>query len=385
MKLWRKAAGAIKDRNSIWLASLSRRTPYRHPDLEAAIIRATSHDGAKIDYTNARRVFEWIRTSPVYLKPLAWGLSSRMEKTRSWVVALKGLMLIHGVFCCQIPSVQRIGRLPFDLSGFKDGHSSPSKTWGYDAFVRSYYAYLDQKSAFISSEAKNLKKALKPTLLDELIKLQRWQSMLDMLLQVRPLDENMKVGLVLEAMNNLIVEVFDVYSRICNGIAQALLKIYASPAKSEASMALRVVQKAATQVEDLSQYLEVCREMGVLNASQCPKLENIPKEDVKELEQIINGSANNNNNTNGKRENCEHFEEEKIHEEIIMSGIRKKGSNNKRVLKTVITDKWEIFDGDCSSRTTLQDQHHFPNCYSSHLSVVSLPNHKQDLPDLITF
>lgn len=102
-------------------------------------------------------------------------------------------MLIHGVFCCQIPSVQRIGRLPFDLSGFKDGHSSPSKTWGYDAFVRSYYAYLDQKSAFISSEAKNLKKALKPTLLDELIKLQRWQSMLDMLLQVRPLDENMKV------------------------------------------------------------------------------------------------------------------------------------------------------------------------------------------------
>lgn len=194
-----------------------------------------------------------------------------------------------------------------------------------------------------------------------------------------------QVGLVLEAMNNLIVEVFDVYSRICNGIAQALLKIYASPAKSEASMALRVVQKAATQVEDLSQYLEVCREMGVLNASQCPKLENIPKEDVKELEQIINGSANNNNNTNGKRENCEHFEEEKIHEEIIMSGIRKKGSNNKRVLKTVITDKWEIFDGDCSSRTTLQDQHHFPNCYSSHLSVVSLPNHKQDLPDLITF
>lgn len=193
MKLWRKAAGAIKDRNSILLASLSRRTPYRHPDLEAAIIRATSHDGAKIDNTNARRVFEWIRTSPIYLKPLAWGLSTRMEKTRSWVVALKGLILIHGVFCCQIPSVQRIGRLPFDLSSFKDGHSSPSKTWGYDAFVRSYYAYLDQKSSFICSEAKNFKKGLKLSLLEELIKIQSWQSMLDMLLQVRPLDDNMKV------------------------------------------------------------------------------------------------------------------------------------------------------------------------------------------------
>ena len=196
MKLWQKAVGAIKDRNSIWLATLSRRTPYRHPDLEAAIIRATSHDGAKIDYNNARRVFEWIRTSPIYMKPLAWGLSARMEKTRSWVVALKGLMLIHGVFCCQIPSVQLIRRLPFDLSGFKDCHSSPSKTWGYDAFVRSYYAYLDQKSAFISSEAKKLKKGLKPPLLEELIKLQNWQSMLDTLLQVRPLDDNMKVYLL---------------------------------------------------------------------------------------------------------------------------------------------------------------------------------------------
>lgn len=312
-----------------------------------------------------------------------------MEKTRSWVVALKGLILIHGVFCCQIPSVQRIGRLPFDLSSFKDGHSSPSKTWGYDAFVRSYYAYLDQKSSFICSEAKNFKKGLKLSLLEELIKIQSWQSMLDMLLQVRPLDDNMKVGLVLEAMNNLIVEVFDVYSRICNGIAQALLKIYATPAKTEASMALRVVQKAATQVEDLSQYLEVCREMGVLNASECPKLEKISEEDIKELEQIINGSVNNNN---GKRKNSEVIEEEKMGVFVMRENnnnnnngeeIRKKGSN-KRVLKTVITDKWEIFDGDCSSRTTFQD-HNFPTCSSSHLSVVSLPNYKQELPDLITF
>lgn len=147
--------------------------------------------------------------------------------------------------------------------------------------------------------------------------------------------------------------------------------------------------KAATQVEDLSQYLEVCREMGVLNASECPKLEKISEEDIKELEQIINGSVNNNN---GKRKNSEVIEEEKMGVFVMRENnnnnnngeeIRKKGSN-KRVLKTVITDKWEIFDGDCSSRTTFQD-HNFPTCSSSHLSVVSLPNYKQELPDLITF
>ncbi|XP_022990607.1 putative clathrin assembly protein At1g25240 [Cucurbita maxima] len=365
MKLWRRTAGAIKDRSSIWLATLSPRTPYRHPDLEAAIIRATSHDGAKIDYTNARRVFQWIRTSPVYLKPLALGLSSRMEKTRSWVVALKGLMLIHGVFCCQIPSVQRMGRLPFDLSAFEDAHSNSSKTWGYNAFVRSYYAYLDQKSSLISSEAKNVKKELKPLLLDELIKIQTWQSMLDMLLQVRPLDEDMKGGLVLEAMNNLIFEIFDVYSQICNGIAQVLLDIYETPGKPEASLALQVVKKAATHVEDLTQYFEICREMGVLNASQSLKLEKIPEEDIKDLEKIINGSVNFHGKDNGGE---------------MRSELR---NGSKRGLKTVITDKWERFDADCCSSTTLQTP--FASCSSSHLSLVSKPVHKQDLPDLITF
>lgn len=205
-------------------------------------------------------------------------------------------------------------------------------------------------------------------------------------------------GLVLEAMNNLVIEVFDVYSRICNGIAQVLLKIYESPAKTEASLALRVVQKAAAQVEDLCEYLEICREMGVLNASQCPKLEKIPEEDIKELEQIINGKSNNgkrkiNNNNNNSRDDDDDeqkvekeekmgmiflMREREINEGKIMSEVIKKGS--KRVLKTVITDKWEIFDNGSSQ------QHPFETSSSSHFTLVSSqPNYKQDLPDLITF
>ena len=207
-------------------------------------------------------------------------------------------------------------------------------------------------------------------------------------------------------MNNLVVEVFDVYSRICNGIAQILLKIYVSPTKAEASMALRVVQKAANQVEDLCQYFEVCKEMGVLKASECPKLEKIPEDDIKELELIINGSVNNDEKT----KHCEVLEEEKMGNDNMiregddhdhdhddddnnknnnnnnngeeMNGIRRNGSN-KRVLKTVITEKWEIFDGDCSSRTALAGP--LPSCSSSHLSIISIPNYKSELPDLITF
>jgi hypothetical protein len=83
MKLWRRASGALKDQNSLLAISLSRQTWYRNSDLEAAIIKATSHDESYVDYRNAQRVFTWIRTSPVSLKPLIWALTTRMEKTRS--------------------------------------------------------------------------------------------------------------------------------------------------------------------------------------------------------------------------------------------------------------------------------------------------------------
>jgi hypothetical protein len=107
MKLWRRAAGALKDQNSILAVSLSGQTRYRNSDLEAAIVNATSHDESYVDYRSAQRVFAWIRASPVSLKPLIWALASR-----SWVVAIKGLMLMHGVFCCKTAAVRRIGRLP---------------------------------------------------------------------------------------------------------------------------------------------------------------------------------------------------------------------------------------------------------------------------------
>lgn len=184
MKLWKRAVGILKDKNSIHLAGLSRRTPYRNPHLEAIVIKATSHDDSSVDYKNFQRVYQWARTSPLYMKPLIWSLSTRMEKTRSWIVALKGLMLIHGVFCCKIPAIQRIGRLPFDLSSFTDGHSS--RAWGFNAFVRAYFAYLDKRSTFVSSEVLKPLPSTEAPLSEELRRLVTWQSLFDLLLQVTP-------------------------------------------------------------------------------------------------------------------------------------------------------------------------------------------------------
>jgi len=392
MRVWERATGAIKDKNSIWVAKFSRKSAFHNPELEAVVIKATSHDDQRIDSKNVQRVFQWLRTSPLYLKPLVWSLSMRMQKTRSWVVALKGLMLIHGVFCCDIPVVQRMGRLPFDLSNFADGHLSSAKAWSFNEFVRAYFAYLDQRSSFVSSEVKRAKKnnnnkEMEETLMEELECLQKLQGLIDMLLQIRPRNENMNVGLVLEAMDCVIVEIFGVYSKFCNKIAKVLLRIYEMGGRMEASIGLKVLQKASIQREELSLFFEFCKDIGVLNASQCPKIDRISREDIQDLERIISGASSK------KGDLVANDEDNAIvlrdYSAIAPVSHYKESENG---LMTVITDQWEVFDDDVMVGakgmhivSAEKDIWNTTNPFEeSYIMVPYVPPHNQPLPDLIS-
>ncbi|KAF3623649.1 putative CASP-like protein-like [Capsicum annuum] len=152
MRLWRKVSGLLKDQNSVWIDSLLRRTTLWNPDIEAAVIKATSHDEFSMNMKNVDRIFRWLRLSSTNLKPLIWAISIRTEKMRSWVVAIKVVILMHGLYSTRLPCIQRIGRLTFDLSNFKDGHSRNYKMQGINVFIRSYFAFLDQKSYFLFME-----------------------------------------------------------------------------------------------------------------------------------------------------------------------------------------------------------------------------------------
>ncbi|KAK8491580.1 hypothetical protein V6N13_110204 [Hibiscus sabdariffa] len=333
MGLWNRVSGAIKDKNSVVLANLSGKSSFRNPVLETAIINATSHDDCRFDKRNAQTVFSWIRSSPISLLPLDWALSRRMEKTRSWVVAIKGLMLMHGAFNCKEPAVQNMGRLPFDLSTFSDEHLGPSQAWGFNAFIREYYAFLDQR-ALISSENDNRKTDISSFMSQQLSKVRKWQSLLDTLLQVKPRAENMKVGLILEAMDCIIVEIYDVYSRVRTEISKVLLNLQ-SIKKTEAAMALKILRKATVQSEELASFYEFCKGFGVLNAGEIPAATQIPEEKVEELQRIINGVSD----TKMICKDEEDFSEEMEGKSAIVEYKEVKGN-----LKTVITDKWVGFD-----------------------------------------
>lgn len=366
MKLWKRAAAAIKDRKSLLAVGLSRRSLYRNADLEAAIIHATSHDDSSVDYSNAHRVYEWIRASPLNLKTLVHALSSRVNHTRCWIVALKSLMLLHGVLCCKVPSVVgEIRRLPFDLSDFSDGHSCLSKTWGFNIFVRSYFAFLHHYSSFLSDQIyrhhrgnrRSLEKV--DSVIQELDRIQKLQSLLDMLLQIRPIADNMKKTLILEAMDCIVVESINIYGRICSGI----IKILPIAGKTEAATTLKIIHKATSQGEDLAIYFDFCKGFGVSNARDTPQFVSIPKKEVEAIEKMIEAKP--------KKE--EQVEEKKA----ILVLERPK-------LQTIITDKWEIFEDDYYFNEMTMKEYQYQN--PRPLIVTNQPIYiEYPMPDLITF
>ncbi|KAL6560957.1 hypothetical protein OROHE_006134 [Orobanche hederae] len=154
------------------------------------------------------------------------------------------------------------------------------------------------------------------------------------------------VRLVLHVMDGIIIEIYDLCSRICRGIAVVLMNIY-SGGKTEAAMALKVVKKATQQGEDLTFYFEFCQEIRVVNATEFPVMDRIPDEGIQELEQIVKSFEE-------KRsvDVVEKYEEKAI---VVREPEMKKNMNGGSAyierdgLRTIITDNWERFDEDMVS------------------------------------
>ncbi|XP_010554342.1 PREDICTED: putative clathrin assembly protein At1g14686 [Tarenaya hassleriana] len=278
MKLWRRTAGALKDGNSLIAAE---------DCLTIAVVKATSHDELSMDSGNAEFIYRYVRTSPSSLRPLAGIISSRAGRTRSWAVALKGLMLIHGFFLRKVPAAESIGRLPFDLSGFGVTRSLLSRSCGFNLFVRAYFVFLDQRSILFHDV--NLLDE-ESSVMIQLTIIRKMQNLVDSLMRIKPIAENMSTPLINEAMDNVIIEILEIYGRICVGIAEALPKVHSKTGKPEAKMALKIVTKSIKQGEDLCRYFEFCKDFGIPNTHEIPDFVRIPEADVMVLEKLVHGA-----------------------------------------------------------------------------------------------
>lgn len=381
---WRRAAAAVKDRRSLYLTRVAALRPaaaasgfaaaVRSPGLEAAVIRATSHDERSVDYVSAARVFALARASPPSLQPLMWALARRAERTRCWAVALKALMLAHGLLLRSdlAPRAARLGRVPFDLADFHDRSSPASRSSGLSAFVRAYFRFLDTRSLFTAQELDDVGAGAGDDEDARLDRVTKQQHLLDLLMQIRPYGDGMEQGLILEAMDCVVIEIFEVYSQVCTGIARFLVAVLGSapttprrrPGETMAearqrrgAQGMRVLRKAAEQSAQLSSYFELCRGLGVLNAAEFPAVERVPDDDIRDLEKLITSHVveEGRSKVTEKEAKALVAVEEKKDEAKALVAVEETGL----AFRTVVTKEWVVFDDDDNNAAAGARQGHF--------------------------
>ncbi|EEF46954.1 clathrin assembly protein, putative [Ricinus communis] len=152
----RKAIGTVKDQTSIGIAKVASNMA---PELEVAIVKATSHDDDPANEKYIREILNLTSCSRGYIHACVAAVSKRLGKTRDWIVALKALMLVHRLlneadplFQEEILYATRRGTRVLNMSDFRDeAHSS---SWDHSAFVRTYAMYLDQRLELILFDRK---------------------------------------------------------------------------------------------------------------------------------------------------------------------------------------------------------------------------------------
>lgn len=153
----RKAIGAVKDQTSIGIAKVSSNMA---PELEVAVVKATSHDDEPADDKYFREILHLTSYSRGYVAACVSAVSKRLAKTRDWIVAMKTLILVHRllsdgdpVFHQELSYATRRGTRLLNMSDFRD--EAHSNSWDNSAFVRTYALYLDQKLELIVYERKH--------------------------------------------------------------------------------------------------------------------------------------------------------------------------------------------------------------------------------------
>ncbi|KAJ8640552.1 hypothetical protein MRB53_017246 [Persea americana] len=154
----RWAIGAMKDQASIGLAKVSSSMV---PEMEVAIIRATSHDDDPAQDKHIRQILFLSSSSRAHISTCVSSVARRLSKTRDWIVALKSLMLLHRLLVDGDPYFHhelhhstnpRTATRLLNLSDFRD--ESHSNSWDESAFIRAYSLYLDQRLQCMLCEIK---------------------------------------------------------------------------------------------------------------------------------------------------------------------------------------------------------------------------------------
>ncbi|VAH78752.1 unnamed protein product [Triticum turgidum subsp. durum] len=308
LQSWRKAYGALKDTTTVSLASLN--SDFK--DLDVAIVKATNH----VECPPKDRHLRKIVAASSIARPQAdvayciHALARRLTKTRSWIVALKTLVVIHRLLRDGDPTfreellnfTQRVQIL--QLSNFKD-NSSPI-AWDYSSWVRTYGLFLEERLQCFrilkydieaerlpkqgqGSEKTNFQAHSQTRELDSQALLEQMpalQQLLYRLIGCRPEGAANTNYLVQYALALVLKESFKIYCAINDGIINLVDKFFEMP-RHDALKALEIYRRAGQQAGNLSDFYENCRGLELARNFQFPTLREPPQTFLSTMEEYV--------------------------------------------------------------------------------------------------
>ncbi|XP_009787969.1 putative clathrin assembly protein At1g03050 [Nicotiana sylvestris] len=306
----RKAIGAVKDQTSISLAKVGSSASLS--DLEVAIVKVTRHEEYPPEERHIREILSLTSYSRAYVGACVSFISRRLGKTKNWVVALKALMLIHRLLSDGDPSYEdeiffatRRGTRLLNMSDFRD---SRSNSWDCSAFVRSYALYLDEhlefkmqnrrgkRSAFSynddEEEARHNAKGVKATPLREMkndrvfSRIHHLMQLLERFLACRPAGLAKNNRVVIVALYPLVKESFQLYYDLTE-IITILFDKFIELSIPDSVKVLEIFFRINKQYEELEQFYDWGKTVGLARTSEYPDIEIIPPKKLERMDDLI--------------------------------------------------------------------------------------------------
>ncbi|EPS73754.1 hypothetical protein M569_01000 [Genlisea aurea] len=340
----RKAIGAVKDQTSIGIAKVAGNLA---PELEIAVVKATSHDDDPASEKYIREILQLISMSRGYVSACIATVSKRLGKTRDWIVALKCLMLVHRllnegdpVFQQEILYATKRGTRLLNLSDFRDeAHSS---SWDHSSFVRTYALYLDQKLEMViydrkqsgggsdhdrfnyrsppgsnrkydydydsrdehnnggmrrsrsygdmgeaSQERKDAATPLREMKPEGILgKMAHLQRLLDRFLCCRPTGLAKNERMILVALYLIVKDSFKLYATVCEVLAVLLDKFF-DMEYPDCVKTFDAYADSAKQIDELIGFYGWCKDIGVARSSEYPEVQKITNQLLETLEEFV--------------------------------------------------------------------------------------------------
>ncbi|GMJ03734.1 Phosphatidylinositol binding clathrin assembly protein 5a [Hibiscus trionum] len=295
-KRFQQAFTALKEHTCVNYAKLATAGGLGNVDL--ILVKATAPNDLPLPDKYAHQLQKLFTISPPCCRAFSLSFARRFGKTRNWRVALKCLLLLHRLlrslpedspFRTELMIHRSNGSISLHPCRFQDVSSSNPES--FTMFIRSYAHLLDE----ISTEDDHRSRMPESSPDDEteetgrvLEVLQRIQSLIDRVMDCRPSGKAARSLLIQTAMKHIIRDSFVCYTVFRKDIVLVLENLFQMPYRSCIS-AFGIYKKAALQGNQLWEFYQWCKLMGVCGSYEYPFVDRIPLIQIQALESFIKG------------------------------------------------------------------------------------------------